>query len=195
MTQLESKHVALNIPKKTSWNLLRFTVTLHTLICVINISGWQTNYKHTHRIWLLIGFPPQQWLQERASMWLYTYIAACLVYLGFWPSRRPTQYSHTGIVHAFPVDETGAEWNCPLSTPLPNVHIYIIFLSYPSPQLLAPYHHPPPLDISTRAMYRPLQYKQIPVHNQLHICWLHTIFTQIANISLSAINRLFFFSF
>jgi len=39
--------------------------------------------------------------------------------LGFWPSLWPTQDSNSGTVYAFPVDEVGAEWNCPLSPPPP----------------------------------------------------------------------------
>jgi len=37
--------------------------------------GDYLGYKHTLRIRILIAFPQQQWLHERASMLRYTYIA------------------------------------------------------------------------------------------------------------------------
>ena len=39
-------------------------------------------HAHTDQYVLLIAFPQQQWLRERASVLRYTYIA-CLVYLWF----------------------------------------------------------------------------------------------------------------
>jgi hypothetical protein len=45
----------------------------------MRIACWIPKATNTHSEYvILIAFPPQQWLHERASMLRYTYIAACL---------------------------------------------------------------------------------------------------------------------
>ena len=77
--------------------------------CILDNYG----YKHTFIICITHCFSTTTRLRERASLLSYTY-NDCLVYLGFWPSLWPTQDSNSGTVYAFPVDEAGAKWKCPL---------------------------------------------------------------------------------
>ena len=60
----------------------QMTTCRMSMACLITkaIQHTQTHtHTHTHREYaILIAFPPQQWLQERASKLCYTYVA-CII--------------------------------------------------------------------------------------------------------------------
>ena len=58
----------------------------------VRIACWKTGYRHTHSEYvILIAFPHQQWLRERAPILRYTYIA-CLVNI-----RHSKQSAHAHL--------------------------------------------------------------------------------------------------
>jgi hypothetical protein len=51
-----------------------------TIIRRMRFACWITKATYTHSVFvIIIAFPRQKWLHERASMLLYKYIACCLV--------------------------------------------------------------------------------------------------------------------
>jgi len=49
-------------------------------------------YRHTHRLSILIAFPLQQWLHERATILCYTYTACLAIFIFPSCSRLPVNF-------------------------------------------------------------------------------------------------------
>jgi hypothetical protein len=56
------------------------------------IACWITKATDTHSEYVIfIAFPRQQWLRERASLLLYTYIACPVTFCRWWPKMNSTK--------------------------------------------------------------------------------------------------------